>query len=102
MTLYWQLFSRATKICFIIGIPSAEIASSLAGIQFCFCPIPAVRPTLDIIPSCFSGTNRIYKLAFDTGYVGVEDTLGFGAEGYQDIYAEFRVIEARFLGVDVP
>ena len=50
----------------------------------------------------FSGTNRIYKLAFDTGYVGVEDTLGFGAERYQDIYAEFRVIEARFLGVDVP
>lgn len=64
--------------------------------------IPAVRTPFDIISFGFPGANRIHELAFDAGYVGIEYPLGFGAEGHKCVFAEFGVIEAGFVGVDVP
>ena len=65
--------------------------------------ICAVYPglvSLDIVAGGLSGANGVDELLLDAGDVAVEDALGFGAEGYQNVFAELRIIGAGFVGVD--
>ena len=55
--------------------------------------ICAVYPglvSLDIVAGGLSGANGVDELLLDAGDVAVEDALGFGAEGYQNVFAELR------------
>lgn len=70
--------------------------------QGCQGAIPAIGISLYIVAPGLPGANCIHKFALDAGDVGVEDPFGFGAEGYQGVFPEPRIVEAGFMGVDAP
>lgn len=67
----------------------------------CTRPVNSARDPFDVVSCGLAGADSLHEFLFDAGDVGVEDSFGFGAEGYQGVFAEGGVVEAGFAGVDV-